>query len=108
MLHGKTIVSGDNEYLLLEDGTVDIKRFYHDEILELLQIPAQLDGIAVTSISMPGFLGAKVRAVEIPESVTTIGKAAFEGCDNLTIIAQSGSCAETYAKENGIPCINPN
>ena len=39
----------------------------------------------------------------IPDSVTSIGEWAFEGCKNLTIYGRFGSYAETYAKENNIP-----
>ena len=40
--------------------------------------------------------------VVIPEGVTSIGRWAFEGCDNLVVKCHAGSYTETYAKENGI------
>ena len=41
--------------------------------------------------------------IEIPSSVTSIGKYAFEGCDKskLTIVTPKGSYAEKYAKKYG-------
>jgi hypothetical protein len=39
----------------------------------------------------------------IPSSVEYIGGDAFYGCNNLVLTVEEGSCAEQYAKENGIP-----
>ena len=39
----------------------------------------------------------------IPDTVTEIGEFAFWGCDNLVLVTTSGSAAETYAIEEGIP-----
>lgn len=44
-----------------------------------------------------------LRTIVIPESVTAIGSSAFVLCDAVTIHGTSGSYAETYANENGIP-----
>ena len=40
--------------------------------------------------------------VTIPDSVTFIGEDAFFRCDKLSLTVTMGSCAEQYAKENGI------
>ena len=40
--------------------------------------------------------------VKIPNSVSSIGKNVFWGCNNLVITTSDGSYAESYAKENGI------
>ena len=40
--------------------------------------------------------------VVVPEGVTEIGRSAFQGCENLTIHAPTGSTAEQYTVENGI------
>jgi len=42
-------------------------------------------------------------SVTIPDSVTSIGYSAFSWCDALTIECPSGSYAEQYAIEEGIP-----
>lgn len=44
--------------------------------------------------------------VEIPASVTSIGMSAFGDCDELTIYGETGSYAQTYAMEHGIPFIS--
>lgn len=45
--------------------------------------------------------------VTIPSSVTEIEPNAFKGCKQVTIIAEPGSYAETFANEKGIPVQNP-
>ena len=67
-----------------------------------------LTGIAipdsVTSIGESAFLGCSgLTGITIPDSVTSIGDNAFRGCPKLSIHASVGSCAEAYAKQNGIP-----
>lgn len=48
-------------------------------------IPDTLDGAAVTAISSGAFKDkTTVKAISVPDTVTTIGKGAFEGCKSLT------------------------
>ena len=60
-------------------------------------------------IKIPDYFCANNKAnaalvkVEIPESVTEIGKYAFKNCTNITIYGYKNSCAESYAIENNIP-----
>lgn len=44
-----------------------------------------------------------LNSISIPDSVTSIGVGAFNGCSNLTIKGYDGSYAETYAIEIQIP-----
>ena len=44
-------------------------------------------------------------SITIPDSVTSIEERAFAYCEKLTIYAPSGSYAEQYAKDHGIPFI---
>lgn len=58
----------------------------------------------VTEISSAAFSTCpNLTSVTIPASVTTIVRSAFEFSENVTIIAPTGSYAETFAKENEIP-----
>ena len=59
---------------------------------------------SVTRIGREAFWGcSSLRSITIPASVTDIGEWAFYNCAGLTISTPAGSCAEAYAKQNGIP-----
>ena len=59
-------------------------------------------GFVIVRNVLYDYVGKDVN-VTIPDSVTSIGNGAFYECTGLTISGKSGSYAETYAKENGIP-----
>ncbi len=119
----------------LPDGTLELTSYKGDD--EEVIVPLRIGKSAVTRLgdevmNLHGATKAKaenlrkVRSVEIPEGIISIGAAAFYGCtgitkliipdsvteiagnafhkcDNLTIHAPMGSCAETYAKDHDIP-----
>lgn len=77
--------SGDFEYILLEDGTAEITGYRGNA--KSLDIPAELDGHAVTSIGKDAFtLRTTLTTVTIPEGVTSISEAAFHRCSRLSSI----------------------
>jgi hypothetical protein len=81
---------GDYEYTLLEDGTVEIAKYTGTDAE--VEIPAKIDGAALTSIGENAFLGIdSITKVVIPDGVTSIGRAAFAGCDNLESITMPNS-----------------
>ncbi len=104
-------VSGDYEYVLLEDGTARITKYTGEA--ETLEIAGELDGHAISSIGMNAFGSAKnladltipegvteicenafadmmkLRSVKIPDSVTTVGTNPFKNCDALISIEVS-------------------
>ncbi|MGN1306138.1 MAG: leucine-rich repeat protein [Faecousia sp.] len=58
-----------------------------DESVTAADIPAEIEGVAVRSISDEAFAEcAGLTSVTIPESVTRIGARAFSGCGSLTAI----------------------
>lgn len=77
-------VSGDYEYRVLDNGTVEITKY--NGKAETLNIPSTLGGKKVTSIGMMAFAGCSCKSVTIPNSVTNIEIAAFERCTKLTSI----------------------
>ncbi|MBQ0083492.1 MAG: leucine-rich repeat protein [Clostridiales bacterium] len=59
---------------------------------------------SVTEIGYCAFaLCSNLLSVTIPASVTKIGEDVFNMCYDVMICTTAGSCAEKYARENGIP-----
>ena len=86
MVQGETFNSGDFKCTLLEDGSAEIKKYSGKA--SVLEIPAQLDGCAVTSIAKQAFTYChSLTQVIIPEGVTSIGAEAFYNCNSLTQIS---------------------
>lgn len=84
----KTFTSGDYQYALLDDGTVEIAGYKGSA--DLLAIPAELDGKAVTSIGDSAFyLCSSLTSVSIPDSVEQIGTNPFAVCSALKTISVS-------------------
>ena len=81
----KTFTSGDYEYALLDDGTVEITNY--SGYAKKLTIPNMLNGKKVTSIGDDAFfICTFLLSVTIPNSVTSIGDSAFYGCGSLTSV----------------------
>lgn len=84
--------SGDFQYIILSDGTAEI----HDYLglAAALVIPAELDGIPVSSIGYNAFnLSDSLISVTIPEGVTSIAAQAFSVCRALTDVTLPDSLA---------------
>ena len=59
----------------------------YGKTLSVLNIPAKIDGISVTSIGSFAFSGCSgLKSVTLPDSVTSIGYGAFRSCSGLTSI----------------------
>lgn len=55
---------------------------------------ADIDGYTVTAIGNGAFAGNRLITAYLPDTVTTIGDNAFDGCVNLTSVTQRGSSDE--------------
>ena len=102
--------SGDYEYDVLDDGTVEIMG-YNGSATEL-KIPSEIDGKNVTSIGSWAFSGCvNLEEVTIPKSVEIIGDKALgyyqdnagytAKVDGFKIKCYAGTAGEKYAKDNG-------
>ncbi len=92
--------SGDYEYTVLEDGTVEITGYTGSETE--IEIPSEIDGKAVTSIGEGAFARCSILTnIKIPDGVTSIGEAAFLYCENLIEI-NVDSNNTNYSSENGV------
>lgn len=61
----------------------------------LIEIPSEIDGIAVKSIGGGGyFYGNNINSIIIPDTVESIGNYVFGYCENLSDIYYSGSIAD--------------
>ena len=96
---GIVSVSADDDFIVypVEGGNVYFDKMlydmgigsvaYCDDTITKAVIPAQIDGVAVTTIGDYAFCGcSKLTSVTIPEGVTTISDCAFRECENLTEI----------------------
>ncbi len=87
----------------LPDTITKIDDFAFSECKDLayIDLPKKLKSIGIRA-----FAGCRnLSDLVIPDSVIFIGTEAFKLCDNITIHCSSGSCAERYAIESGIPYI---
>ncbi len=74
--------SGGFEYLILQNGTVEIRRFSGKDAI--LTIPDTLDGYPVSGIGDFALSGnSDLTGLTIPEGVKSIGTYSFAACDHL-------------------------
>ena len=81
----ENFISGDYEYSLLDDGTIEISKYIGSD--KEITIPDTIDGKKVTSIGNCVFehcIG--LESITIPENITNIENMAFDYCKNLESI----------------------
>lgn len=57
-------------------------------------IPSEIEGLPVTAISVGAFYLSTITSIEVPDSVTSIGKMAFLGCTSLKSVKLSTGVAK--------------
>ena len=63
-------------------------------------IPASYNDLPVTAISLSGFSNTGITSVTIPDTIKTIGRRAFHGCEQLqTVTFEAGSQLQTIDDE---------
>src|SRR5262245_47794684 len=73
-------------------GTITIGRYAcPGGGLTSISIPSTINGLAVTAIGDFSFQCTSLSSVVIPDSVTSIGRAAFTGCTSLTSVTIGNS-----------------
>lgn len=69
--------------------SVTINKYLGDD--SVVWIPEKIDGYVVTGIGSKCFEKQSLKGVVIPETVTSIGNNAFQGCTNLTSVTFEGA-----------------
>ncbi len=82
------LTSGDYQYKVLEDNTVEIEGYVGDRnTLVELSVPEMIDGKTVTSIGFNAFSSCeKLESVTLPEGFARIGWRAFYNCASLNSV----------------------
>lgn len=92
-------INPDSIELLNNDGEIGNEAFAYSLNLKNVTISDQINTIGDRS-----FADCKnLKSVIIPDNVSSISSGAFSGSDDVTIYGKYGSCAELYAKQQGIP-----
>ena len=98
-----SLVADQFTYQINNDGTCSIVGYQGDAAA--LDIPSMLNGITVSSVAAGAFKDKGLEAVTVPESVTSIGEGAFDGCNLLQVFLSSWDAYDVFAaSESGYSC----
>ena len=80
----------------IEDGCAELS-YYYPGSPAVVNIPAEFEGLPVTSIGKRAFLDhGAITNVTIPAGIKTIGTQAFYGCESLTSVVIPEGLTEIY------------
>lgn len=100
---GTILTDGDYEYVLLTDGTAELRYFKNSNATELT-VPASVGGYSVSSIGSECYVWMlKLTDVTISEGIKSIDSSAFEGCGALISLTLP-STLETIADNAFLNC----
>ena len=89
---------GNFTYTMLEDGTIEISKYTGSETA--VEIPSEIDGVAVTSIGKRAFYYCtSFKRVIIPYGITNIGDEAFDDSNNLVEVTIPDSVVNVNIKD---------
>ncbi len=71
-------------YIIVNSSTLTVTK-YSGTATDII-VPAEYDGKPVTAIGEDAFRDCKITSVEIPSSIKSIGKRAFDGCMSLSSV----------------------
>ena len=110
-MRAQNVYAADAEgfmFQLNDDGTATLSKIDSSSIRENYIIPSEVEGHTVTSIWQYAFdvTGkSKIKSIEIPATVTNIGRDAFTGCSGLnSVTIQAGSKLEVIGPEAFYSC----
>jgi len=77
------MVAGNITYEELDDGTIEIRHVVYGTEEKDFVIPKEIDGKVVSRIGEFAFQSDSITSISIPDTVTSIGKYAFNDCRDL-------------------------
>ena len=89
----ENFISGDYEYTLLDDGTIEISKYVGND--SDVTIPDEIDGKKVTSIGKGAFENnISIKNIEMSNNILSIYDGAYYNCQSLETIKLSNSLTE--------------
>lgn len=91
----ENFISGDYEYTLLDDGTIEISKYVGND--SDVTIPDEIDGKKVTSIGKGAFENnISIKNIEMSNNILSIYDGAYYNCQSLETIKLSNSLTRIW------------
>lgn len=95
------VSEGDFEYFDNGDGTCAVLSC--DSEASVIDVPEKISGLTVTSIEDYAFSSLSVEAINLPDTVESLGMAAFFSCENLKTV-ELGSGLKQVGNKSFMEC----